>query len=185
MGYHTFSGRILLQMGRNGEAAESAKYVADHSRGVDYEEAIDLWNAVPAAQRPATAPQPERLMSEEHSSRPTVAATFIMDGKIRSLKCADKAKNQDFEVTLDSRGQTATFRGASKSNWSSSFSDTFWFQGAPFSVCYHMVGMAATVRYASTPGGEHTGDLGRLDIREGFPRGGTKDAGPVLSAKPQ
>src|SRR5262249_21016817 len=52
-GYHLLSGRILELMGRGTEAAGFASFVATRWSSADHDEALELWNRVPAAQRPA------------------------------------------------------------------------------------------------------------------------------------
>ena len=51
-GYHLLCGQILLRQGRYAEAATLARYVAERWYQADHDEAVELWNAVPAAQRP-------------------------------------------------------------------------------------------------------------------------------------
>jgi len=43
-GYHLLTGQILRRMGKPGEAADAAKFVADRWVGPDHNEAVELWN---------------------------------------------------------------------------------------------------------------------------------------------
>jgi cytochrome c-type biogenesis protein CcmH/NrfG len=52
-GYHLLSGQIMLRTGRGTEAGTFAKYVAERWYGPDHDEAVELWNSVPEAQRTA------------------------------------------------------------------------------------------------------------------------------------
>jgi len=53
-GYHLLSGQILLRIGRNAEAADAARFVADRWAGPDHNVAVELWNWIPAAERIGT-----------------------------------------------------------------------------------------------------------------------------------
>src|SRR6266850_1573420 len=55
-GYHLLTGQILLRLGHPAEAAANAAYVASRWESVDHDEAMELWNRVPPAQRSGEAP---------------------------------------------------------------------------------------------------------------------------------
>ena len=62
-GYHLLAAQILLRLDRAAEAADDAVYVADHWSSPDRDEALELWNLVPDAKRPAQGPAqtPEKM----------------------------------------------------------------------------------------------------------------------------
>src|SRR6202162_2309268 len=83
-GYHLLSGEILLRMKREKEAAESARYVAERWHGPDHNEAVALWNRIPAASRPADAVVVEEVEEQSQAA----------EGKIRSLTCEDQGNRE-------------------------------------------------------------------------------------------
>ena len=50
-GYHIWSGQILLRMNRATDASDFARFVAERWVGSDHNEAVELWNRIPAGQR--------------------------------------------------------------------------------------------------------------------------------------
>jgi tetratricopeptide (TPR) repeat protein len=57
-GYHVLSARIMLLLSRPSEAAALAAYVAQRWLGSDRDEAMELWNQIPAGDRRVEAPTP-------------------------------------------------------------------------------------------------------------------------------
>lgn len=153
-GYHLLSGEILLRMKREKEAAESARFVADRWHGPDHNEAVALWNRIPAASRPADATVVEEV--EEQS--------LAADGKLLSVSCDDKGKR---EVKLLREAQTLVFEN--KGREMVGYSDTLWYGSDHFNLCHHIDGMHAVVRYRPPVGNEYTGDWLSLELREELP----------------
>jgi Tfp pilus assembly protein PilF len=150
-GYHLLSGHILLLLGRGSEAATFAKYVADRWYGPDHDEAMELWNAVPASQSPAGDSPAESGMAE----------TKVVSGMVRSTTCGDK--DQGLTVVLDHDGEVFTFHG---NKWIGGFSDTIWYGQDHFSFCHHVGGLRAVVRYKPSPGGGNVGELTEFELRD-------------------
>lgn len=154
-GYHLLSGRILLVMGRGEEAAKLASFVAERWRGPDHNEAAELWNDVPAEKRNS-----EATLAEE-----VPADTKIANGTIMSVTCPEKSS----EVTLiiDNGSGTRTFR--SKGVRMVGYSDTLWYGRDHFSVCHHLKGLRAMVKYKASQDKEIAGDWVGLELREDLP----------------
>jgi tetratricopeptide (TPR) repeat protein len=58
-GYHLLTGEVLKRMGKSADAGAYAKFVADRWIGPDHDEAVELWNTLPTADRPALEPVSE------------------------------------------------------------------------------------------------------------------------------
>jgi tetratricopeptide (TPR) repeat protein len=129
-GYHLLTAEILLRSGHPADAGAIAAYVANRWRGPDHDEAMELWNRVPAAQRPKDAPAD--VISPGLQS---------VQGKIKSVECEPKGK--EWALTLDRDGQPSTFKIKGSMG---GYSDTLWF-GEHFNNCYHVAGLRAVLRY--------------------------------------
>lgn len=150
-GYHLQTGEILLRMGRNAEAANFAKFVADHWEGPDHNEAMGLWNRVPESQRPASDPITESAPKD----------TQEMEGKILSVTCR---KNDDWSFNLDRNGQIVSFHPAAA--FSFGFSDTLWYGEDHITLCHHLEGLRAVVHYKPPANISYAGDIAELEIRD-------------------
>jgi len=155
-GYHILSGRIMLQLGRTADAAMFAKYVADRWEGADHNEAVELWNAIPAAQRPQSVQLADAV--------PEGATT--VRGKIKSVTCGDKDR-PGVTVVIEHDGQLLSFNG--KERWRTGFSDTLWYGEDHFSLCHHLVGMQAVIGYRPSADRAYAGDLVQFEVRDDFP----------------
>jgi tetratricopeptide (TPR) repeat protein len=111
-GYHLLSGQILRRMGKSSDAA---KFVSDRWVGPDHNEAVELWNSVPAEQRPAGVVAFE----------PAPKDTQVVEGKLKSVACADK--DQDWALVLDQGGSLLTFYR--KSGFATGFSTRSGMEG--------------------------------------------------------
>lgn len=154
-GYHLLSGQIMLRLGRGGEAAALAKYVAERWSGSDRDEALELWNRVPAAQRPAG----------EQAAETVPEGTQALQGRVRSSNCGDKDQGMTFLIDHD--GQGLNFHG--KGAWSGGFSDTIWYGEDHFTYCHHIEGLRVVVRYKLASDKTYTGDLVQMYVREDLP----------------
>lgn len=149
-GYHTLTGEILRRMGRDGDAAAFAVFVADRWGVPDHDEAMELWNRIPKASRGDEVPQ-----------KPSYAEDWkVEEGVVKSVTCHE----HDFTVTLDDGGQLHTFHGK---NIGTGFSDTLWV-GDHFNRCFHVNGLRGVVHYKSSD--KSTGDnLINVSFRDDLP----------------
>ena len=154
-GYHVLSGEILHRLGRDKEAATFARFVAERWPGADHDEAVELWNEVPAEQRSPGEPLTEAATKD----------TLSMDGHLTSLKC--EAKDTQPELTLARDGQSYVFH--MKGPFSAGFSDTIWYGEDHFSLCHHLEGMRAVIRYKGASDSGYTGDVVEIEIRDELP----------------
>jgi tetratricopeptide (TPR) repeat protein len=164
-GYHLLSGEMLLRMKREKEAAETARYVAERWHGPDHNEAVALWNRIPAASRPADAVVVEEVEEQSQAA----------EGKLRSLSCGEKGKN---EVTLQRGDETMLFK--SKGRQMIGYSDTLWYGSDHFSLCHHVEGMHAIIRYRPAVSKDYVGDWLSIELRDELPPEPQQEA-----AKPQ
>jgi tetratricopeptide (TPR) repeat protein len=148
-GYHVLSGEILLLLGRPSDAAAEAAYVAQRWQGSDRDEAMELWNRIPAAERHVAAP----ILPEPIDKQQTA------DGIVKSVACNGSA----FAITLDVNGRAETFKSQ---GFPVGFSDTLWVGHDHFSPCFHVQGLRAVVRYKSTTDDSYSGDLVYAGFRD-------------------
>jgi tetratricopeptide (TPR) repeat protein len=152
--YHLLTARILLRMGRDANAAEFAKFVADRWKGPDRDEAVELWNQIPVADRPAGA----IVQDPPHGDLRTAS------GVLKSITCHDSSKN--YIIALDENGKTLTFH--TTNGFTGGFSDTLWYGEDHFNFCHHVDGMRAVVRFRAPSSAGYDGDFAELEIRDSF-----------------
>jgi tetratricopeptide (TPR) repeat protein len=155
-GYHLLSGEILLRMNRAAAAAAEAVYVAQRWSGPHRDEALNLWNRIPAADRTSDAP------TLDVSQKGTSA-----EGIVKSVNCNGNA----FEMTLEVKGELQKFKST---GFPVGFSDTLWVGQDHFSPCFHVQGLRAMLRYNATNGSSYAGDLIYVGFRD--------DLGPAKSS---
>lgn len=151
-GYHLLTGQILLRLDRAADAASDAAYVADRWTSPDRDEAMELWNLVPAGKRPAQGPA-------EMAARDGVNSA---QGTVKSVAC-DEDK---MTLTLEQGGQPLTFRVQRAGG---GFSDTLWFGEDHFTPCYHTTGLRAVVQYKPAADKSYTGDVVFYGFRDDLP----------------
>lgn len=154
-GYHLLSGQILHHIGKNDDAAEAARFVAERWVGADHNEAVELWSAIPAAQRPEGDPLSIFAPKE----------TQAVAGKVKSIVCADKEDGWSF--VLDQGGRLMTFHR--KGGFPTGFSDTIWYGGDHFNGCHHIEGLRAIVHYKPASDATYVGDIAELEVRDDLP----------------
>ena len=166
-GYHLLTGQILRRMGNGADAAISAQYVADRWFGADHDEAVELWNSVPMAQRPAGESIVEMLPKD----------TQTMEGTVKSVACADH--DQGWAFVLNRNGESVTFHH--KGGFAVGYSDTLWYGADHFSLCHHIQRLRAVVRYRKAADATYAGDVAEIEIRDDLPQSPTEAA---ASARP-
>ncbi len=154
-GYHLLTGQILRRMGKGADAAVSAQFVADRWFGPDHNEAVELWNSVPTEQRPAGESIVEMLPKD----------TQTLEGAVKSVTCSDQ--DQGWAFVLNHDGQPLTFHR--KGGFAAGYSDTLWFGGDHFSLCHHLEGLRAVVRYRKPADATYAGDVAEIEIRDDLP----------------
>ncbi len=149
-GYHLLTGEILLRVGHPAEAAALAAYVANRWSGADHDEAMELWNRVPAAQRP-----------KENPVDVITPGLQSAEGTIKSVAC----EPHQWTLTLDRGGQPLVFKMKLSAG---GFSDTLWFS-AHFNECYHVAGLRAVVRYKAADDKSAPGEVVSWAYRDDLP----------------
>jgi hypothetical protein len=126
--------------------------VADHWSSPDRDEALELWNLVPVAKRPAPGPA-------EIAATPDVSSS---EGIVKSVVCAE----HDATMSLVQGGQQLTFhmQGAH-----GGFSDTLWFGEDHYTPCYHTTGLRAVVQYKPGADKSYLGDAKFYGFRDDLP----------------
>jgi tetratricopeptide (TPR) repeat protein len=153
-GYHLLTGQILQRLGKNVEAATDARFVADRWIGPDHDEAAELWNKLPPDQR-----SPGETISEM-----VPEGTQTVEGLVESVTCGDQDK---WALVLDHDGHLLTFHR--KGNFAAGFSDTLWYGADHFTLCHHLEGLRAVVRYHAPSDATYGGDVAEIEIRDDLP----------------
>ncbi len=148
-GYHVLSGEIMLLMNRPSDAATQAAYVAQRWGGSDRDEAMELWNRIPAADRHVDAPTPPEPDGNWQTA----------EGKVKSVTCDGLA----FAITLDVNGRAETYKAK---GFPVGHSDTFWVGHDHFSPCFHVQGLRAVLRYNPAKDNSYSGDLVYAGFRD-------------------
>jgi len=152
-GYHLLTGQILQRMGKGQDAASLAEFVADRWFGPDHDEAVELWNKIPDRQRPAGVSIVEIVPADTES----------VEGTVKNVVCG----KDEWELNLNHDGKTLTFRR--KGGFVSGYSDTLWFGGDHFSLCHHVEGLRAIIRYRAPSDASYAGDAAEIEIRDDLP----------------
>jgi tetratricopeptide (TPR) repeat protein len=153
-GYHLQTGQILLRMGKVSDAANFAKYVAEHWYGSDHNEALELWNEIPKSQRPPSDPMAESAPKDTREA----------EGHIRSVTCDNQG---NWTLDLDQDGRISTFHG--KSDTAYGFSDTLWYGEDHITLCHHLEGLRVIVHFKSAADPSYAGDAAEIEIRDDLP----------------
>lgn len=154
-GYHVQSGHILLRMGKDDDAAAFAKFVADRWSGPDHDEAVELWNDVPADQRPPGESLTEMIPKE----------TQTVSGVVQSVECSRGPENLALVLVHDDHALTFHRKGS----FINGFSDTLWYGADHYDICHHLEGKRAIVRYHPVNDTSYAGDLAEVEIRDDLP----------------
>ena len=153
-GYHTYSGQILLRMGRYQEAAEHARYVAQRWTAVDHNEAVDLWNSIPEAQRPAG----EAIVEDRPKD------TERAEGVLRAATCGDRTQ---WSLTITQGDRSISLRQAEKFRWG--YSDTFWYGQNHISICHGLEGKRTIAFYKPSPNKDSAAEAVEVEVRNELP----------------
>lgn len=160
-GYHLLTGNILLRMGRQPQAANYAKFVADRWFGSDHNEAVELWNQVPESDRP-----PGIVVSDWNPKE-----TERAEGTLKGVVCGDK---DNWSLTLTEGDQTLTFHEMGRYIWG--FSDTIWYGQDHINLCHNLEGHRTIVYYKPSGDSTFAGNVVELEVRD--------DLTPAPSANP-
>jgi tetratricopeptide (TPR) repeat protein len=169
-GYHLLVARILLALGRNDQAAKLATFVAERWRGPDRDEAIELLSALPAENHPLDT----ALLTD------ALNGTQISQGTLASIGCT--AKEGTSLVIKNADGTQQSFAGSGGAHIIG-YSDTLWFGTDHFTLCHHLDGLRAIVRYKPTPDKKFAGEWVELELREDLPAAPQNSSTPDAAAK--
>lgn len=154
-GYHLLSGQILLRLGHGREASELARYVAERWFGPDHDEAVQLWNGIPASERAPGNQLADEVLKETQTTK----------GKVVASTCSQD--NHVLALVLDDGNHAITFHA--KTRFLTGFSDTIWYGEDHFSLCHHIDGLRAVVRYRPPADSSYAGELAELELRKELP----------------
>jgi hypothetical protein len=152
------SARILHKLGRDKEAAEFASNVAKRWQGPDHNEAVEVWN-----QLPDSAKEGEKLAQEITLDPSAPLAIAFAEGTVLSISCGQDTEGVAITIA-DKAGEKKTFH--STGGFSSGFSDTVWYGADHFSMCHHVEGMRAIIRYKPSEDKKFTGAIANVELRQ-------------------
>jgi len=151
-GYYLLTARLLLETGHPEEAAKQASFVAARWKGPDRDEAIALWNRIPADKRPEDASLTEDPIPDVKTAEGTLVSVTCDKGTSLVLQ------NADGKVNYRNGGSFLV-----------GYSDTLWYGADHFNLCHHIEGMHAIVRYKPSQNKEIAGEWTELELRDDLP----------------
>ena len=152
--YHLLTARILLQ-GKQPKVAEAyARSVAARWPGSDHDEAVDVWNRLPASAR---------------GDGPALTLSFPADatvvrGTIVSSSCEKPGLNV---VMRPDDSKAADVKVVATGPFESGFADTLWMGEDHYTPCFHLAGLPGVVAYRA--GGDGVNKLVVLEVRDNLP----------------
>jgi tetratricopeptide (TPR) repeat protein len=153
-GYHLLSGYILLQDHQPKVTEGYARMVAARWPGSDHDEAVDLWNLLPAGTR-GDGPALKLALPEDAT---------VVRGTIVSSSC-DKA---GLNVVVQPNAPNASaLKLLATGRYESGFSDTLWVGEDHYTPCFHLAGSSAVVAYKAD--GAVAEKLLVLEVRDDLP----------------
>jgi hypothetical protein len=153
-GYHLLTGHILLQGKQPKAAGTYARLVADRWPGPDHDEAVDLWNEVPAAAR---GDGPALMLT-------VPANSWVTRGTIVSSSCGKSGLTL---VLQPNEPKASPLTVVAMGPFESGFSDTLWVGEDHYTTCFHLAGLPAVVAYKDEAG---VAKLMELEVRDDLPQ---------------
>lgn len=171
-GYHLLTGQILLRMGKYTQAADYARYVAQHWSITEHDEAVELWNQVPVADRPVGVTLTDEIPP----------GTQTATGIVQSVYCAPATSSADKHAIPQGPPSMVTLSvyndsGSKKSviflripPFTYGFSDTLWWGKDHFNTCFNLQGLRAVIRYRPPAEPGYAGSIVELSILDTLPK---------------
>ncbi len=156
-GYYLVLGQILVRTGHFPEAAKIARFVSDRWYGPDHNEALELWNAIPEAQRTPGDPMLE--------SKPKDTARA--EGIIKEVNCGGENNDKEWSLTLLQNDKTITFHRDKGFPWG--FADSIWYGEDHINICHYLEGHRAIVHFRPATDATYEGTVAELEIRDDLP----------------
>jgi tetratricopeptide (TPR) repeat protein len=156
-GYYLVLGQILVRTGHFSEAAKIARFVSERWYGPDHNEALELWNAIPEAQRTTGDPILE--------SKPKDTARA--EGIIKEVNCGRENKDREWSLALLQNDKTLTFHRDKGFPWG--FADSIWYGEDHINICHYLEGHRAIVHFRPPTDATYDGTIAELEIRDDLP----------------
>ncbi len=132
--------------------------MAKRWQGPDHNEAVELWNELPDADK-----QGEKLSVEITIEGTTLPASA--EGKVTASSCGEDGERST--VTISKNGEKLTFH--TQGAFSAGFSDTLWYGADHFSLCHHLEGLRAIVHFKPSDDKKFAGTITSMELREDLP----------------
>jgi tetratricopeptide (TPR) repeat protein len=153
-GYRLLAGYILLQ-GHQPQIAEGyARRVAERWEGSDHDEAVELWQKIPAKVR---GDGPELTMA-------IAANATVVRGTIVNTWCDRNGVGVTIQPTAAGAQEV---KAVASGLFESGFSDTLWEGEDHYTPCFHVAGLPGVVAYQAGADGTHR--LVELEVRDDLP----------------
>jgi len=152
-GYHILAGYLLFRANQPEKAAGFARTIAAEWKGVDHDEAVDLWQSIPAEMRGAGDSLTLQLPKGSTLTR----------GQLTDEACpADGAGDVTLTVIPDGEGAKPVVLRSKGPRLRVGYSDTFWWGEDHYTLCHHLTGhrVLAAVK---------DGVVVELEVRDDFP----------------
>jgi hypothetical protein len=153
-GYYLQTGNVLLRMGQDADAATIAKFVAERWIGPDHNEAVELWDEIPSALRPAGETLTDMIPKDAQT----------VSGTVQSVQCGGSELST---LVLIRDNHILTFHR--KGRFINGFSDTLWYGADHYDICHHLEGLRAIVHYYPAADQSYAGDLAEVEVRNDLP----------------
>ncbi len=173
--YDVLVARLLLAQRKGREAAAILRQNASEISGTDHDEAVSVWQQIPAAERdsgpPLTFDQP--------------AGVVVAQGSLKDSECGNNGLSDRLSFLVEPVGSTQMqpMDFQTHARVSTGFSDTLWIGGghfSSFSLCNHAIGHPVLMRYTGKAGGGGT-KLLQVDVLDELPSGSTPAATGVAA----
>ncbi len=152
-GYHSLAAVLLRAVGRDEEAEDVTRYVADRWDELERDKAVVARQKLPDEVR----------IGDRLSPTPPLEKTTQAAGKVTSLTCNEKEGT--ISVVLD--GVPLTLRTPENVIYGR-FSDTLWYSLDHFNFCHHLEGLQATIYYHPSAKPNELGSLAQVHVRREF-----------------
>jgi hypothetical protein len=106
--------------------------------------------------------------------------TKSAQGTLLSVACQEK--NEGTTLVIQNADGNLTSRSSSGGHMVG-YSDTLWFGADHFTLCHHLEGLRAIVRYKPGHDPQGAGEWTSLELREDLPSGPEKTSAPPVDAK--
>ena len=164
--YHLLVAHILMQGHQPKVTANYTRTVASRWPGSDHDEAVDLWNELPASDRGDGPPLTLSFPADAKVVRGTIVSTACEKTGLSVVLRPNELKAEDVKAVA-----TGPFE--------SGFADTLWVGEDHYTPCFHLAELPAVIAYRPADG---MNKLVVLEVRDNLPHSAAVAANPATAA---